>query len=197
MKTTRMLSAWVAALVLGAGGLRAQEKHPTIPVKLTVVFSEYDGSKKISSLPYVIQLSAGEHGNSGSLRMGLRVPVRQGHETRGEPAQIAEVTEYQDVGTSIDCNVTPQEDQYAVWLSAERSSVYEPRAQEKPAGLAGNSAPNVYVISRSSGDKPIFSAFRTREQWLMRDDQTVEAIAATDPITGRVTKMDVTLNVSK
>ena len=202
MKITRTLSASVAAFILGAGGLRAQEKHPTIPVKLTVVFSEYDGEKKISSLPYVIQLSASER-SSGSLRMGIRVPVRQGHETGGQQRQIAEVTEYEEVGTSIDCSVTPQEDgRFSVSVSAERNSLYEPSEPGKPGGLARQELERSRVEAWRPGsgpptEQPVFGGFRSREQWLMRDGETLEAITATDPITGRVTKMDVTLNAEK
>ena len=192
MKTMRRFLLCMVAVGLVSPWLRAQEKAPVIPLKLTVVFTEYQGAKKISSLPYTMQLVTGEHMQGPSVRMGLRVPVREGQMMSGQQPAIAEVTEYQDVGTSIDCSVHPRDNgQFAVWVSAERNSVYEPGSQERPEGLAwhpGSSAPT---------EKPVFSGFRAREEWLMRDGQTVEAVAATDPITGRVTKMEVTLNVLK
>jgi len=193
MKNARVLPVCVAGILLGTGPLFAQQKAhpPDVPVKLTVVFSEYEGSKKISSLPYTLAFSVGDRAQGGMLRLGLRVPVKQGKETGGEQQHsLAEVTEYQDVGTSVDCHATAQDDgSFLVSLTAERNSVFEPGAQDKPiAWHPGNSAPT---------EQPIFSAFRMRSQWVMRDNTTVETIEAADPITARVTKVAVTLNVVK
>jgi hypothetical protein len=43
----------------------------------------------------------------------------------------------------------------------------------------------------------VFSGFRSSVQLLMRDGQTVQSMMATDPVSGRVLKIDVTLNVVK
>jgi hypothetical protein len=56
MKTPRMLAGFVAVALLAGARCRAQEKpdsQPITPVKVTVVFSELEGEKKISSLPYI------------------------------------------------------------------------------------------------------------------------------------------------
>ena len=44
---------------------------------------------------------------------------------------------------------------------------------------------------------PLFRRFETSLDPLLRDGETVQAIASTDPVTGEVVKIDVTLNVVK
>lgn len=154
------------------------------PVKVTVVFTEYEGSKKVSSLPYVLPVNASPDRtvNRASLRMGLRVPIRQGQVEHGQQPVIAEVTEYEDVGTDIDCNVSPREDgRFLVDLNANRSAVYAPQKQP----------------GEGFGEKPVFSGLRVNQYLLMRDGGTAQAALATDPVSGHVTRVEVTLNVVK
>ncbi|MFN8095044.1 MAG: hypothetical protein U0599_22980 [Vicinamibacteria bacterium] len=44
---------------------------------------------------------------------------------------------------------------------------------------------------------PLFRRFETHVNPLLRDGQTIQTIASTDPVTGEVVKIDVTLNVLK
>ena len=186
MKTTHRLAGSLAALLLVAGGLAAQERKdtPMTPVKVTVVFTESDGSKKVSSLPYVLQVNAttDRSANRASLRMGLRVPIREGRTMQGQQPAIAEVTEYEDVGTDIDCNVQPREGGlFLLELNANRSSVYAPQRQQ----------------GEGFGEKPVFSGLRVNQTLLMHDGETAQAAMSTDPISGNVTKVEVTLNIVK
>jgi hypothetical protein len=70
----------------------------------------------------------------------------------------------------------------------ERSSVYLPGTEGKPAAVGG---------SEISGAQPIVQQFRTQVNLLIRDGQTIQSTVATDPVTGHVTKVDVTLNAIK
>ena len=73
----------VAPLVAQESGKAAstakQEEHtPSVtPLRVQVVFSEYDGDKKISNLPYTFTVNADERRASPSskIRNGARVPV--------------------------------------------------------------------------------------------------------------------------
>ena len=84
MKTMRMLAALFVVGVLSAPMGRGQEKpkpaeelKPVTPLKVQVVLSEFDGEKKISSLPYTFFVNADERSArpQTNVRMGLRVPV--------------------------------------------------------------------------------------------------------------------------
>src|SRR2546425_10305900 len=82
MKSTKMFAVLVAGLLLVVAKAGAEEKANAeetmalTPVRVTVVFTEYVGEKKISSLPYVLSLNSSPEGHPSatSLRMGLRVP---------------------------------------------------------------------------------------------------------------------------
>jgi|SRR5579863_7228497 len=182
MKTARRLAGCFAIVVLATGGLAAQQKEqPMTPVKVTVIFTEYEGSKKVSSLPYVLPVNASPDRavDRASLRMGLRVPTRVGMRT---DTTITEATSYEDVGTDIDCNVLPREDgRFLVDLNAVRSAVYAPHRQP----------------DEGAGEKPVFSGVRVNQYLLMRDGETMQAAMATDPVSGHVTRVEVTLNVVK
>jgi hypothetical protein len=47
------------------------------------------------------------------------------------------------------------------------------------------------------GAAPLFRRFDTNLELWLRDGQAVQAIASTDPVTGEVVKIDVTLDVVK
>src|SRR5438045_7603282 len=69
----------------------------TTPVKVTIVFTEYDGDKKTKSLPYTLYINAPdapEPPKWAKLRVGNRVPVYTGGSTGNMT--------YLDVGTNID-----------------------------------------------------------------------------------------------
>src|SRR6266853_2890441 len=71
----------------------------TTPVKVQIVFTEFEGEKKLKSLPYVLYINAPDapEWKSSSfvkLRVGSRVPVYTGGNTGSMT--------YLDVGTNID-----------------------------------------------------------------------------------------------
>jgi hypothetical protein len=175
-----------AMLVLcGLPALFAQEKSapearpPEIPLKVQVVLTEFDGAKKISSLPYTLNmLGTGPHnGHPAQLRFGVKIPISTGS---------GQVT-YQDVGTNIDGTaVLGENGQYRLDLLVDRSSVTMPNsgADWKPGQ------------SYTSAD-PLVRSFRNNFTVILKDGQTVQGTYATDPVTGHVLKVDVTLNVLK
>src|SRR5438876_7559370 len=84
----KKLSYWclLGALCLPMLQLHAQEKPkseervkvPT-PVKVQIVFTEFDGEKKVSSMPYIFTMisdeKVGGRDYSTSVRTGVRVPI--------------------------------------------------------------------------------------------------------------------------
>jgi hypothetical protein len=156
-----------------------------VPLKVTVVFNEYEGEKKLSSLPYTLFLKMDEHKQYlGSLRMGVRVPISIG----GKDAQI----QYQDVGSNIDCTGQLAEDgRYVLDLTVERSSIY-PTSAVKNEQLADQRPEE-----QPHGNQPLLRTFRAVFALMLRDGQTTQSTMATDPLNGRVMRVDVTLNVLK
>jgi hypothetical protein len=121
---------------------------------------------------------------SAKMRMGLKVPILTN--TGGGPIQF----QYQDIGTNIDCSVRPGEDgRFIALLTAQRTSVYSSGQGKRPTEWHPGDPP--------IADRPIFSEVRMEQELLLRDGQTLHAVTATDPVTGHVIKVDVTLNVER
>lgn len=192
MKTIKTLLALLA--LLGGPAALAQEKarptdefKPVTPLRVQVLLTEFDGDKKISSLPYTLLVNADERffRPITSLRLGVRVPVNFASEGK-------QSFQYMDVGTNIDCQARAAEDgRFRLDLTVERSSIYSYSGGPEKKSLEG--APGDLAL----GAQPILRQFKTTLPLLMRDGQTVQSTVATDPLSGRVLKVDVTLNVVK
>ena len=195
MKKTAVAGLF-AVLVFGAIVLRAQDKtkssdsgkadaQQVIPIRVQVVFTEFDGEKKVGSLPYTLLVNANDRGPFAAVRMGLRVPIETGVATEGANKQY----QYQDVGTNLDGRADSTEDgRFNLRLNVEKSSLYTPGATDKANAVGANQ-----IIPGHA----IFQTFRSQVNLLVRDGQTIQSTVASDPINGHVTKVDVTLNVIK
>jgi hypothetical protein len=99
--------------------------------------------------------------------------------------------QYTNVGTDIDCWGTVLGGGiYRISLRISRSSVYSPKASLASKGEAGASYPSTYM-------HPVIGSFGTDLDLLLRDGQTTESTMSTDPVSGRVLRVDVTLHVVK
>jgi hypothetical protein len=150
------------------------------PLRVQVVLNEYEGEKKVSSLPYTLLVNAeNPRGQKAAIRMGLRVPV----------ATSTTQYQYMDVGANLDGWAGRAEDgRFVLHLSIERSSAYSSGSGQKPATVGGNEL---------SSTQPVIQTFRSELDVLIRDGQTIETTIATDPVSGRVTKVSVTVNILK
>jgi hypothetical protein len=167
----------------GGEAKSAQTEKTVTPLRVQVVFTEFEGDRKIGNLPYTFLVNADDRGSPAAVRMGLRVPIETSSNTGVKQFQ------YQDVGTNIDGRAAKADDgRFFLSLSVERSSVYLPGTAGKPAAVGG---------SEISSAQPIVQQFRTQVNLLIRDGQTIQSTVATDPVTGHVTKVDVTLNAIK
>lgn len=183
-----LLSAFSLAPQLGLAQPSPQEKpkseehaQPAIPVKVQVVFSEYDGEKKISSMPYSFTAITNEKFGgyySTSLRTGVRVPVEAGG--------AEQKTSYMDVGSNIDCGIrTTDDNHYHLYMIFERSALYpNPGAQPEKAQTSRPDAP------------PLVRQFKASINMILKDGQTSETVS-TDPLNGHSLRIAATINVMK
>lgn len=143
---------------------------PTATLRVQVVVSRFQGERKLASLPYSVVVTA--NGNRASMRLGVDTPIPT---ASGPSASF----QYRNVGTNLDCGARDLGDgRYQLMLSVENSS-----------SLAGPGA--------GAESMPLFRRFEVRLDPVLRDGQSVQTVAATDPVTGEVVKIDVTLNVAR
>jgi hypothetical protein len=165
------------------------EAQATTPVRVQVVFSEMEGSKVTKSLPYSMYINAINapelRPGWAKLRIGSRVPVYTG------PA--AGTVNYFDVGTNIDARAAnPGNGHFLLYLSLERSwvegdvTVPVVKSDSSQAGTAiGHFA------------EPVIRQFRQELDLKLREGQTIESTMATDPLSGKVLRVEITLTTVK
>jgi hypothetical protein len=176
-------------------GVKAPDERGGMPrstVRVSLVIARYQGDKKVASLPYTLVVGTG--GARTRMRMGVDTPIPVTSVTVSEPGGPKPPTsfQYRTVGTNVDCAVWERdrmseagqrETVYRVSLNVENSSAFSgPDARAAGGGVEG---------------APLFRRFETAIEVGLRDGQTVQTVASTDPVTGEVVKIDVTLNLVK
>lgn len=147
-------------------------------VRVQIVLSRYQGDKKAASIPYVVLTRTG--GPKASLRMGVEVPIAV---ASGGTTTFS----YRNVGTNIDLQAdAPVGSLYPVQIRLENSSIHRKADDGSPAQDP--------VIAQ---ERPMFRTFSVQLWLVLRDGQSVQTVASTDPITGEVVRIDVTLSVVK
>jgi hypothetical protein len=186
--TLALLAVLLTGIAARAQEKPAAEKRPPTAVTVQVVFSEFEGEKKIGSLPYTIPINSEPDQRAADwsqVRMGVRVPI-----VTGSKEGVIQ-TQYMDVGTNIDCRAWMEGSHYAVDLRLERSSLYLVGAEGKRVEWS----PDERGVGIAA--QPIVRQYRSTMTLLMRDGQTIQRAVATDPLSGRQVRVDVTLNVVK
>ena len=186
----RRIAIALGLILLLASAGRAQEKASPekgklTPLKVQVVFSEYDGERKVASLPYTLSVNATEgmwesHAFFAKLRVGVRVPITttvQGGNT---------AVQYIDVGTNIDAGAgTLPDGRFLLDLGVRRSFIYSPEGEKKLGEIS----------SQVASGNPIIRNFDAEFRLLLKDGETVQSTLAADPVSGRILKVEVTLTV--
>ena len=178
----------LAALALPPHSALAQSNPPAkpaddhtrlkIPIKVQVVFSEFDGDKKVSSMPYSFTVIADEGHFSTSLRTGVRIPVEVGG--------ADQKTTYMDVGANIDCGIgTTDDNRYHLRLAFERSALYSAAPEDK------------LPVLHPAGQPPLVRQFKASVNTILRDGQTTESVVSTDPLNGHSLHVSTTINAMK
>jgi len=174
-----------ASIVPAAAGEPQSPPPGDTPLKVQIVVSRFQGEKKISSIPYTLAVVGGAKSEATRLRMGVDVPVPQ--TVIGEGSAVKSSYTYRSVGTSIDCSARPQSDGvFLVDLAVSDTAVFMPDAR------ADSGTPT----SRVAG-VPAFRTFTSNFNLLLKDGQVAQHTAATDPVSGEVLRIDVTLTVIK
>jgi hypothetical protein len=162
------------------------ERGPTAMLRVQLVLSRYQGEKKTGSLPYTFTATAG--GDWTRMRMGVDTPVPVAPpppaKSQGESIVLPSPMSYQyrNVGTNIDCRAIDRGDgRYELVIRVENSSA-----------LGGDKGGEASVPG-----VPLFRRFEANVGPVLRDGQSVQTVASTDPVTGEVVKIDVTLDVVK
>lgn len=146
------------------------ETQSGTPVEIKVVVSEFDGSKKVSTLPYSVRTLAWGNATqyshpTDSMRFDVNVKLPDGT--------------HSGVKMDLDYGAYDRgEGEFQVPITVSRASV-EP------------------IASSPTDDRPLTPFFRASSTVVLRNGQTAEAISAVDPVTGHVLKVDVTLTVLK
>jgi len=177
---SRKILALVLVLSFAAPWVRAEDDEtppePTgklVPLRVQVVFTRLLAEKKVSSYPYTLNVNAGDPRGS-MVRMGIQVPLS----VRVDVNQPATVM-FKDVGTNLDCNAKLlDEGRFRLDFSLEQGSL---------------AAGGWEAVSST----PVLRTFRSSSNLILRDGQTSRYVAATDPVSGEVLQVDVTLNVVK
>jgi hypothetical protein len=202
MKTNRFLLAALLAL-LAVPSSQTQEKPaataaardvapPAVAYRMQVVLEEYDGTKKVSSMPYTIPVATPVVGDMlrqrGSLRVGVRVPILVGGKNGENELQ------YVDIGSNIDVQVRSVDaERYALELTIDRSSIYARQRDNDGKEQVREWAPG----DEKPSTQPLIHNFRSNVSLLVRDSRPGEALVATDPITGHVLRVEATLTLLK
>jgi hypothetical protein len=130
-------------------------------------------------MPYSLLVNAGDRDNRVALRIGVAVPIVN----VGKDGQTVTV---HDIGTNMDCSAHPP----TLAVSHRAGAQLQLRLRERPAPPAGDAA--------SRGDSAqLVRSFTSSFSLLLRNGETGQSLAATDPVTGEVMKIDVSLTVLK
>jgi hypothetical protein len=205
---TQQQSRVVAGLLcvgLAMAGSHAQAQEPrstsaapaprnAIALKVEVTLSRYQGSKKISSMPYQLivdalwnanpNVSGQPAGMSASLRMGVNVWTGR-TAMRVDGSTPVSNPEYSYIGTDIDCRADYSENGYRVWLNVSDSSLMPPATGDAtpPAmGIIQNSAVRRFVVS---------------DLLRVRDGVPMQFSVGTDPISGDTVRAEVIVTAMK
>jgi hypothetical protein len=159
----------------------------TTPIKVQIIFAEYEGDKKIKSLPYVMYMNSPDSGELRpgwvKFRIGSRLPIYVGKNEM----------QYMDVGTNVDARSAYTPDGHILLqMTLERSwvegevSVPMLKSDSSPSDPPGGHFP-----------EPIVRGFKSELDLKLREGQTVESNMATDPISGKVLKVEISFTVVK
>jgi hypothetical protein len=159
---------------------------PGAALRVQLAITRLQGEKKQASLPYTFVVSARPsrlcNTSRVRMRMGVDTPVPTMAVDDSGKATGRSV-QYKTVGTNIDCSADDLNDgRYKLYLTVENSSALTgPRADTR-SDLA---------------EYPMFRKFEISLEPILREGQKAETVTSTDPVTGEIVKIDVSIDVVK
>jgi len=180
----RIISVVVGAMLVAVPRTtQAQEAAavvPSTPLRVQVTISRFEGERKVATMPYSLLVNAGDRDNRVALRIGVAVPIANA----GKDGPLVTV---HDIGTNMDCTATPADQgRFRITLALNYSSVYESDQRHLQA-----------TPPRPGDSTQLVRSFTTSFSMLLRNGESGQSLAATDPVTGEVMKIDVSLTVLK
>lgn len=164
----------------------ARRDGPSTRLRVRVVLSRYRGDTKVLSLPYTFLVTS--EGPRARMRMGVQTPIAAANPAAPGAVAPPPAIQYKTVGTNIDCGARGVGSGYLLQLSVEHSSAFGGNEDIGPG--AAPETPRIPGV-------PLFRSFDASFEPILRDGETQQIVASTDPITGEVLKIDVTLDVVK
>lgn len=155
------------------------EDAPLVPLEVIVTISRHKDDKELSRMPYAMAVTANQNQGT-SLRMGLDVPTVT--TVIGAPSGSAPVASYQPVGVRMDCYARSEGSGFLLRVSVDSDSLHS--GSDIASGTA---TPN----------SPIIRHVTTANTVLLSDGESREFTAATDPVSGEVVRISVSLRVVK
>jgi hypothetical protein len=181
---------WVSHAGLGllllantvAGQDNPEGRKAVTPLKVHFVIAKQLGDKKLSNLSYAFPCNANDR--KALVKMGVEVPVPV---RKGEAVEF----QYRNVGANIECEASPLPDgRFNLRFTVEQSSLYT-----APGGSGAQATTR--SLEEQASSPPLFRTSMSMFNVAIRDGQTAQTVAGTDPITGEVTTFEVTLTLSK
>jgi hypothetical protein len=166
---------------------KAKVEVQTTPIKVQIVFAEFEGDKKTKSLPYVMYMNAPDSSELRAgwvrFRIGSRLPVYVGKSEM----------QYMDVGTNVDARSAYMGDGHVLLqMTLERSWVDGEVSVPVTKSDGSQTDP-----SGGHFQEPIIRGFKSELDLKLREGQPVESTVATDPISGKVLKVEISFTVVK
>lgn len=157
------------------GARPAPAAKPVETLKLTIVLAHYDAERKVSSTPYTLTVTTGIQSVAN---MGVQVPVPNSSAPAGQVSFT-----YKNIGTNIACQADRLDDgRYRLRLTIEESSVLPDKAGSGQSLTSG---------------VPAFADFIVNSALTLRDGGTAQYASGTNPLTGQVTRIEVSVEVVK
>jgi hypothetical protein len=160
--------------------------NPGAGLRVQLLITRFQGEKKQASLPYTFLVSARPSSTCPPahvrMRMGVDTPVPTAVRDESGKPTAQRTVQYKTVGTNIDCSADDLGDgRFKLSLGVENSSA-----------LPGEKTPGIDM-----SEYPLFRKFEIALDAILRDGQKAETVTSTDPVTGEVVKVDVSVNVAR
>jgi hypothetical protein len=168
----------LGAVVSCAPGLGAEEpaapskpSGPAVPLKVQVTFSRYQGESRVSRSPFVLAVTSGDP--TAEVVAGLQYPVHV-------RVQDGTTVMFKDAATKVQCSAEALDGgRFRVALEVEQTTAATGQALPQPAAA------------------PVLHTFRSASRLLLRDGESSQFVAASDPVSGDRLEIDVALQVRK
>jgi hypothetical protein len=174
-----VLTVVMATVVSCGAGLGAEEPAaPSKPsglapvrLKVEVTFSRYQGESRVSRSPFVLAVTTGDP--AAKVVAGLQYPVHV-------RVQDGTTVMFKDAATKVECSAEAVDGgRFRLTLEVEQTTGATGQAQAQPAAA------------------PVLHTFRSQSRLLLRDGESAQFVAASDPVSGDRLEVDVALQVRK